>query len=122
MFVITQQIVQQTADYLKQHLAINNPYYTVSYKKIVEDLQLPELDGNWSNHPLCKIFDQLDQLDAKLSRPLRTSIVINKSTGKPGPGFFKALGEYTKKSIPKDDIKQLELWADQLEQAKKYNY
>lgn len=122
MFKITPQIIQQTADYLKIQLAIKNPYHTISYKDVVNYLQLPELDGNWNSHPLCKIFDQLDKEDTQLNRPFRTSIVIKKSINMPGPGFFDALRNYKGQPIPQNNEKRQLLWYGELNLAKQYNY
>lgn len=52
---------------------------------------LPPLDGVWSAHPLSRIFEALDQDDDLHHRPFRTSVVVAKSSGEPGGGYFEAL-------------------------------
>ena len=65
----------------------------ITYQDLINSFPvlLPALNGAWAAHPLSKIFETLDQQDAQNNRPFRTSVVVNKSTGKPGGGYFEAL-------------------------------
>lgn len=64
----------------------------VTYQEVIRTCPtLPALDGAWSAHPLSKVFESLDQEDASLNRPFRTSVVVSKAKGEPGAGFFEAL-------------------------------
>jgi hypothetical protein len=64
---------------------------TVFYSQLVEEFGLPPIDGAWTGHPLERAFDALDQEDAKVGRPFRTSVVVAKESGMPGDGYFKSL-------------------------------
>lgn len=65
----------------------------ITYQNLINafPILLPPFDGAWPAHPLSQIFEALDQDDAQNKRPFRTSVVVNKATGKPGYGYFEAL-------------------------------
>ena len=53
----------------------------------------------WPAHPLCEIFEQLDQEDSRNNLPFRTAIVVNAKTKMPGPGFFGMYKRLRRKSL-----------------------
>lgn len=45
----------------------------VTYQEVITACPpLPLMDGAWDSHPLSKIFEALDQEDARMQRPFRT--------------------------------------------------
>ena len=91
-----------------------------TYQEVVSNFSwLPELDGKWTSHPLAHIFDQLDQEDAHMKRPLRTSVVVSHKEGKPGPGFFKSL-RLNKRLPVGDDPSKDKAWIEELKKAYEY--
>lgn len=93
---------------------------TVNYSELTNKFNLPEFDGIWPAHPLCQIFEVIDQQDAIAQRPFRTSVVIGKNTNMPGPGFFEAL--HRLKRIPTPSKKEMReaLWIKELNAAYAY--
>lgn len=78
---------------------------TVSYSDLQEYSDLPPLspENRWQNSPLCKHFSALDSADKAAGRPLRTSMVVLKCSGKipyPGNGYFKSLRKYRGIELP----------------------
>jgi hypothetical protein len=83
---------------LNKQLQLGEPIY---YSELAQRAGLPPMDGAWLAHPLCSIFAQLDQQD--YPAPLRTSLVIGKETGQPGPGYFETLERLRGKQILKSE-------------------
>lgn len=50
-----------------------------TYSELTSMLGLPDFDGNWSAHPLARIFENLDAEDHEHNRPFRTSAVVKKA-------------------------------------------
>ncbi len=87
--------------HLERHLQAHGGDGLIYYGDLISlFVDLPPFDGNWSAHPLCKLFDELDREDASLARPFRTALVVRRKDNLPGPGFFKALADYTDKGKP----------------------
>ena len=59
---------------------------TTTYGTVCDAFGLKPLNGVWSDHPLCLIFDEIDRLDAENNRPFKTSIVLTKNGGNVGGG------------------------------------
>ncbi len=93
---------------------------TVTYSSITNKFSLPEFNGVWVAHPLCQIFEVIDQQDAIAKRPFRTSVVISKNNNTPGTGFFEALQRL--KQIPTPSNKEMReaLWIKELNSAYSY--
>lgn len=82
---------------------------TIHYSELTDDLELPRSTGNWKNHPLCLIFDELDREDNLRKQPPVTALVVNERSGIPGPGFFDTyyrLSGFGKKCTLDDDAKR----------------
>ena len=80
--------INELARYLEQRARMGQPVYygeVASHFGITEDLH------PWQANPLCSAFGKLDEEDAKLGRPFRTSMVIAQRTNMPGQGFFTSL-------------------------------
>ena len=93
---------------------------TVFYSDVIRHFEdLPELAGGWAAHPLCEIFDVLDQQDASGGRPFRTSVVVSMSDNMPGPGFFEALEKY-KGVTAKSRDEHTDAWMNELQGAFRY--
>jgi len=83
---------------LNDQVNLGQPIY---YSDLAFKAGLRPMDGAWSAHPLCGIFEQLDRAD--YPAPLRTTLVIAKETGQPGPGYFESLERLREKQIPKSE-------------------
>lgn len=91
----------------------------VTYQEVVNAFpDLPHLQGDWNNHPLCGIFETLDQKDARMKRPFRTSVVVkaDKQNQMPGSGFFEALERLNKISCKNNQARQA-AWITELNAA-----
>ena len=86
---------------------------TVFYSDLAAHFELPPMDGAWSAHPLCGIFDILDQGDASAKRPFRTTVVVKREDHVPGNGFFESLANY-KNIRASNDQRKLEVFASEL--------
>lgn len=101
---------------------------TVTYTEVAEKFHLGPINGMWSAHPLCQIFDELDQEDARAKRPFRTSVVISKPLNRPGEGFFTALKRYKKddnsaeKNLRVNAEEKFAVWLAELRKAQEYNW
>ena len=71
----------------------------IFYSDLAAQFGLPPVTKAWSTHPLCAMFGQLDEDDARLGGPLRTALVISKERNMPGDGFFKTF--YRLRSLPR---------------------
>ena len=65
----------------------------IYYGALANHFSLPEVIKDWSKHPLCKMFEQLDEEDAAAGRPFRTVLVISEKQMIPGSSFFKKHAE-----------------------------
>ena len=84
---------RQVGEYLEwraRTLGTEAPLY---YDLLANHFSLPEVTKDWSKHPLCRIFEQLDEEDALAGRPFRTVLVISQKQMIPGPSFFKKHAE-----------------------------
>lgn len=81
-----------------------------TYSELTSMLGLPDFDGNWSAHPLARIFENLDAEDHEHNRPFRTSAVVKKANAGehriPGLGYFKSLAKLkgVRKSKNNDEV------------------
>lgn len=91
---------------LNQQVKLGQPIY---YSDLAYKAGLRPMDGAWSAHPLCAIFEMLDQAD--YPGPLRTTLVIAKETGQPGPGYFETLERLRGKQILK--VEREAVWISQ---------
>jgi hypothetical protein len=105
--------------YLEARLKVKSPRPTY-YKDVASHFGLPEFDGAFRAHPLCQIFEVLDQQDAAANRPFRTSLVIGVTTNCPGQGFFEALERLKGKTDPKVPGAREQLWISELNDAYRY--
>lgn len=96
------------------------PQTITYYGKVASHFGLPEFDGAWSSHPLCQIFEVLDQQDANASRPFRTSVVVSAMNKVPGLGLYEALERLKGIPDPKTKNARDQLWLAELNNA--YNY
>lgn len=78
--VVRERILRLAAD--------GKSFRTIYYSELTDDLELPRSTGNWKGHPLCLIFDELDRDDILRKEPPVTALVVNETSGIPGPGFF----------------------------------
>lgn len=93
-----------------------------TYGGVVENFNLPALNGAWSSHPLCNIFEFLDQQDATAKRPFRTSAVISEANNLPGAGFFEALARLKGIRTPRNENERMEIWIKELRAAQAYHW
>jgi hypothetical protein len=82
------RVLQEAGRILSQLAAHGRP---TTYSALARQLGLPRVTANWPEHPLCRLFATLDAEDIALRRPLRTVVVVNKATGRPGTGFYRTL-------------------------------
>src|SRR5689334_657605 len=64
-----------------RHLAGQAPVF---YGDVAAHFGLPPVTEAWSAHPLSSIVDELDNEDAKRSRPFRTALVLSEDRSIPG--------------------------------------
>ncbi|MHA3048123.1 hypothetical protein [Acinetobacter sp. ANC 4639] len=95
---------------------------TMTYTEIVNHFGLPPLDGHWKSHPLCSLFELIDQEDAKEKRPFKTAIVVSSKEQKPGTGLFEALERLKKIPDPKTPEARDKIWVAELNAVFKYKY
>lgn len=95
---------------------------SITYIKIVNYFGLPSLDANWKSHPLCSLFELIDQEDAKEKRPFRTSIVVNSKEQRPSTGLFEALERLKKIPDPKTPEARDKIWIAELNAVFKHKY
>lgn len=94
----------------------------VTYQDVINAFpNLPALNGNWNSHPLCKIFEDLDQEDKQKNRPFRTSLVVRQDANNkmPGNGFFDAL-ERLKGIHCRNQTERESAWITELNDAHKF--
>jgi hypothetical protein len=72
---------------------INNNQVT-TYGDVANLFGLEPFNGDWGGHALCYIFDEIDRRDAINNRPFKTAVVLKRSNGHVGNGFFSALKRY----------------------------
>ena len=94
---------------------------TTTYGTVCDAFGLKPLNGVWSDHPLCLIFDEIDRLDAENNRPFKTSIVLTKNGGNVGGGFYEALLKYKNISCRKLDEK-LAAWTNEIKGCFAYKW
>lgn len=97
----------------------NNKITTYGYVSNLFGFQ--PFNGDWSEHPLCMIFDQIDRMDALNNRPFKTAVVLNHSSGYVGQGFFKALQRYKYITCVNSDAK-LAAWCKEIKGCYAYNW
>lgn len=86
------------ARHLERHLREQGCQSLLYYGDLVAEFEdLPPLNGAWSSHPLCQLFDELDREDAAMGRPFRTALVVSRKENLPGKGFFEAYAKYANK-------------------------
>ena len=85
----------------------------ITYGALVNALGLPLMDGAWAAHPLSKIFETLDQEDAKAQRPFRTTVVVKESDQTPGGGYYEAL-DRLKGIQARNALRKLEVFTREL--------
>ena len=95
----------------------------ITYAEISSTLGFPEHKGDWKSHPLCAIFETLDQDDANHGRPFRTSVVVHADPANrmPGPGFFEAL-ERLKGVVCRNVSARQRAWISELNAAHQYSW
>lgn len=87
----------------------------VFYSDLAAHFGMPPVTEAWSAHPLCGILGQLDEEDARLRQPFRTTLVISKERNMPGDGFFKTyLGLNPHVRPPKTDNDKMNLFVTEL--------
>lgn len=79
---------EQLADSLEQKARDRK---TVTYNELAAELGLPRVNNMFANHPFSDFFEQIDAVDSLERQPFRTALVVQKTSGRPGSGFFKSL-------------------------------
>ena len=87
----------------------------IFYSDLAAHFGLPPVTDAWFTHPLCDMFEQLDQEDERLERPFRTALVISKERSMPGAGFFKTIVRLRGLSHPpRTEHDKMRLYLDEL--------
>lgn len=81
---------------------------TITYNNLAAELRLPPVNNMFSNHALNSFFEQIDWNDAEEQRPFRTAVVVLKSSGRPGAGFYKSVEHHRGIQIPESS--HAEFW------------
>jgi hypothetical protein len=105
----------QIGRYLEGRAQANGENGIVFYGDLAAHFGLPEIDDRWHQHPLCKIFDTLDQEDSDKHRPFRTALVVSKEKNIPGQGFFNTV-ILLRKPTPhlRTEIERMKFFIDEL--------
>ena len=85
--VKTNVTAKEIGRFLESRVRASGIEAVIFYNELASHFDLPEVDERWQQHPLCKIFDDLDNEDAKNKRPFRTVLVVSRDKGRPGQGF-----------------------------------
>lgn len=93
----------------------------ITYKDLAYQLNMSTNFIPWTEHPLCDIFDQLDQEDARQSRPMITSLAVNSKKTGPGGGYFRALERYKGIKSLNSESKLLN-WANEVKAVYEYDW
>lgn len=93
----------------------------ITYKELAHKLNISSNFTPWNQHPFCDIFDQLDQEDARMSRPMITSLAVNSKKTGPGGGYFRALELYTGIKSLNTESKLIN-WASQVKAVYEYDW
>lgn len=107
-------IKEAVNDHLMQLLKTKRARAVVTYNGLADALGLPRVNEGWRGHPFCKVFEELDDEDAKAGRPFRTALVINDTYNMPGEGFFHTLQQMKKLKVPRDENKRLRIYMKEL--------
>jgi hypothetical protein len=106
---------RQVGEFLEERVRRLGENAPIFYGDLANHLSLPPVTNAWSEHPLCAIFDQLDEDDAKHNRPFRTALVISRERNMPGEGFFKTyLRLHSQIQPPKTEAAKMRLYVDEL--------
>ena len=97
----------QLGEFLQDRARAAEPVF---YNDLARTFGLPPVTDAWLSHPLREIFDRLDRDDHDNSRPFRTAMVMKKSDGVPGKGFFKTVASLLGVYVPRDDVARIEFW------------
>ena len=95
---------------------------TTTYSELAERFGLPAMEGTWNSHPLCQVFDALDQEDANAGRPLRTAVVIRKDMNMPDSGYFESRTKYKGGAPITTDKERLKAWLSDLSDVFNYKW
>ncbi|WP_157463028.1 hypothetical protein [Curvibacter gracilis] len=106
--------------YLQQILSDPKHDGVITYGDLAHRFDLPIPDQNYQGHPFANLFHLLDQEDADFNRPFRTSAVVSKNQGRPGPGFFTALKNM--KNISSTAATRDEVWLKEWNAARQFEW
>jgi len=91
---------------------------TATYNRLAAELGLPRVNNMFANHPFKPFFEQIDAVDSLERQPFRTALVVQKTTGRPGSGFFKSLSLLRGIEIAPADEEQT--WQNEIDQLFAY--
>ena len=100
---------EQVASALELKAALGQ---TISYNDFADEVDLPRPNNLFSNSALKSYFEQIDRDDTEEQRPFRTALVVQKTSGHPGAGFFKSLELHRGESIPESNY--ADVWKKEL--------
>jgi hypothetical protein len=100
------RLSREIASFLEDSAKTRTPIF---YSDLSRKFGLPPVTDAWTSHPLRAIFGELDLEDQEQNRPFRTALVIAKETSIPGNGFFTAHHDLRGISVPKNEMKRMEL-------------
>ena len=90
----------------------------VTYNDFAKEVGLPPVNNLFTNSPLKLFFEQIDYDDAEEHRPLRTAVVVQKSTGRPGSGFYRSIEMLRDIKIVKSD--EQAVWSKEIAELHRY--
>jgi hypothetical protein len=93
----------------------------VTYSELVEMTNMPPFkNANWQDHPLSEILGEFDKADTQSERPFISSLVANKASRYPGPGFFKAVAELRRNGNPIPESERKDYWLTEVDRVLKF--
>lgn len=112
---------KEVGSFLENRVRASGVDAVIFYNELASYFDLPEIGEHWKQHPLCKIFEDIDNEDAKYNRPFRTVLVISRDKGRPGKGFYTTVSNLRKPS-PRciTDLEKQELFNKELQSLVKH--
>jgi len=91
---------------------------TITYNDLAAELGLSPVNNLFANHPLKPFFEQIDAVDSLERQPFRTALVVQRTTGRPGSGFFRSLSLLRGIEIAPAD--EAQTWQNEIDQLFAY--
>lgn len=90
----------------------------ITYGVLAERANMkPFTDANWHNHPLSIILGEIDDDDARASRPFITSLVVSRRNRVSGHGLFTVISAYRRGGVPVPETEEQDVWSREVDEV-----